>query len=152
MRRVLMIVALALVVATAEKIEVTSDRFEASQKELISRFIGNVSFKTSKERLTAKEVVIYFDKKRKPIKVEAIGNVRFFIKEKDKSYEGSAKRVVFFPKRREYILYDNVRVVQQPGDKLLLADQIHIDVKNAKLMVKGKETKPVKMIFSVDEE
>ena len=151
MIRALLIAGLIAGGILAKTVEITSDTFEASQKELISKFIGNVTFKSDNERLKADKVFLYFDKNKKPIKVEAIGYVRFFITDRGKSYEGEAARVVFYPKKKEYILYGNVKVIQKPGKKILYAEEIHIDLVNSKLVVKGKEKKPVKMIFSVDE-
>ncbi len=151
MTRALLVLGILIVAIFAKNVEITSDLFEASEKERISKFIGNVTFKTPKERLQADRVYIYFDKNKKPIKIEAIGHVKFFIQDKDKIFEGEAGKVVYYPRRKEYILYDNVKVVQKPGKKLIYAEQIVIDLKNSKLVVKGKEKKPVKMIFSVEE-
>ncbi|MRI58859.1 MAG: lipopolysaccharide transport periplasmic protein LptA [Epsilonproteobacteria bacterium] len=150
MKKALVLVIVACL-AMAKQVEITSDSFEASQKELLSKFIGNVTFKTPSERLHAHKVLIYFDKRKKPIKIEAIGDVRFFIKDGQKSFEGKAQKVIYYPKKRSYILLGDVKVVQNPGKKVLFAEEVYLDLKNSKLTVKGKEKKPVKMIFTVEE-
>ena len=150
-----MIKALLLVISAcivfAKQVEITSDTFEASQKQMLSKFVGHVTFKTPTEWLKADKLLIYFDKNKKPIKIVAIGHVRFHIVDRQKSFDGEAGKVIYYPKKKEYILRRNVKVVQNPGKKILFAEEVYLDLKNSKLIVKGKAKKPVKMIFTVDE-
>ena len=146
---VLLLIAMGL---QAGSIEITAKKFEASQKKLISRFIGNVVIKRGQDRIKADEVTIYFNKKRKPLKIVATGHIEFsIVDQKNKRYKGSAQSITYFPKRKEYLLQGNVHIVQLPDNKRLIAQEIFLNLTNSKLTVKGSEQKPVKMIIKIDE-
>ncbi len=146
---VLVLIAITL---QAGKIEITAKKFEASQKKLISRFIGDVVIKRNQDIIKSDEVTIYFNKKRKPLKVVAKGHIEFsIVDQKGKRYKGTAKTITYFPKRKEYLLQGNVHIVQLPDNKRLIAQEIFLNLANSKLTVKGSEQKPVKMIIKIDE-
>lgn len=136
----------------AENIEITSKKFEASEKELISKFLGNVIVKRDKDRIEADEVIIFFNKKHKPIKIVTKGNVKFTILDSNgKQYNGSAKYIIYFPNKKEYLLQGDVHIVQVPEKKKLFAQEIYLNLQNSKLIVKGSNSKPVKMIINIEE-
>ncbi|NPA04291.1 MAG: lipopolysaccharide transport periplasmic protein LptA [Epsilonproteobacteria bacterium] len=148
----LILIGLLLLTSWAENIEINADKFIASQKELISQFIGNVVLKTSKDTIKASRVYIYFNKRKKPIKVEAVGGVRFKIKDENgKVYEGRAKRVIYYPLKKEYYLKGDVHITQIPDKKKIFAQNIYINLRSSRLVVEGGDKKPVKMIFTIDE-
>ena len=149
--RLILLLIFALLLQ-AENIEITSKKFEASQKELFSKFLGSVVVKRAQDRIEADEVVIYFNKKHKPIKIVAKGNVRFIIVDKnEKRYSGSAKQIVYFPNKKEYLLRGDVHIEQMPQKKKLFAQEIYLNLQSSKLTVKGSHNKPVKMIIDIEE-
>ena len=149
--RLILLLIFALLLQ-AENIEITSKKFEASQKELFSKFLGSVVVKRAHDRIEADEVVIYFNKKQKPIKIVAKGNVRFNIVDKNKKrYSGSAQQIVYFPNKKEYLLRGDVHIEQMPQKKKLFAQEIYLNLQSSKLTVKGSSTKPVKMIIDIEE-
>ncbi len=149
--RLILLLVFALLLQ-AENIEITSKKFEASQKELISKFLGSVVVKRAQDRIEADEVVIYFNKKHKPIKIVAKGNVRFSIVDKNKKrYSGSAKQIIYFPNKKEYLLRGDVHIEQMPEKKKLFAQEIYLNLQSSKLNVQGSYNKPVKMIINIEE-
>ena len=146
------VIVLSTLILQAANIEITSKKFEASQKELLSKFIGDVVVKRAKDRIEADEVEIYFDKRHKPLKIVARGRVRFYIVDvQNKKYKGSAKKIIYFPKKKEYILQGDVNIEQLPQKKRLFAQEIFLDLKESKLVVKGSKNRPVKMIINIEE-
>ena len=70
-------VILGFTFLNAEQVEITSNDFFADENKQTSEFIGNVNIKKgSFDELKADKVVVYFDKKRQPIKYVATGNAR----------------------------------------------------------------------------
>ncbi len=150
--RSIFIILSFLTLIMAENVEIRSERFEANQQELISKFLGNVIFKKGKNIIKADKVFIYFNKKKKPIKIDAMGNVAFTLYDKSgKYYKGKAKRVVYFPKKKEYLLTGDVQITQFPDQKKIYAQIVMLNLKDSRIEVKGNENKPVKMILKIEE-
>ena len=76
-KKVALVLALSALPLLAEQVEITADEFYADEGKQISEFKGNVNIKKGKDTLTANLVVIYFDKKRNPLKYVASGNAKF---------------------------------------------------------------------------
>lgn len=148
----LLFVFIFAIVLQAENIEITSKKFEASQKELISKFLGNVIVKRAQDKIEADEVVIFFNKNHKPIKIIAQGNVQFSIVDANgKHYDGTAKHIIYFPTKKEYLLQGDVHIMQNPEMKKLFAQEIYLNLQDSKLIVRGSNNKPVKMIINIEE-
>ena len=136
----------------AEEVEITSQKFEASEKALVSQFIGDVTLKRGGDSLLSDRLYIYFNKKKKPIKFEAIGNVKFdLFDKKGKEYKGSCKKLIYFPKRRIYQLFDNVKIVTFPDKREVFGESIYLDLNTSKVSVQGNKQRPVKMILNIEE-
>ena len=136
----------------AEEIEITSQRFEASEKALVSKFIDHVKLKRGKDSLWSDRLYIYFNKKKKPIKFEAVGNVKFdLFDKKGKEYKGSCKKLIYFPKKRVYQLFENVKIVTLPDKREVFGDRIYLDLNTSKVSVEGNKKRPVKMILNIEE-
>ncbi len=136
----------------AGEIEITSHKFEASEKALMSRFIGNVKLKRGKDRLWSDKLFVYFNKKKKPIKFEAIGDVKFdLFDKKGKEYKGSCKKLIYFPKKRVYQLFENVKIVTLPEKREVFGEQIYLDLNASEVNVLGSKKRPVKMIFKIED-
>jgi lipopolysaccharide export system protein LptA len=151
MKKIILLL-LASIFLFAEEIEVTAKKFEANEKKLLSIFSGNVVFKRGSDIIKANRVYIYLNKKKKPIKVVALGGVDFTIKDKSgKLYRGYAKKMVYFPLKREYDLSGDVKITQYPEEKKVFAQQVVLDLLQSHIKLSGSERKPVKMIFKLKE-
>ena len=145
-------VCLVAISLMAEEVQIKADRFEANQQELLSKFIGHVVFTKGKNVIKADRVYIYFNKAKKPIKVDAVGHVRFKLYDKNgKYYEGKAGKIVYFPLKKEFLLSKDVQIVQYPDQKRIYAQIVVLDLASSKIEVKGDENKPVRMILKIDE-
>ncbi|BCD67996.1 lipopolysaccharide transport periplasmic protein LptA [Nitratiruptor sp. YY09-18] len=150
--RIVVAILLLLSFIFAEQIEITSQKFEGDQKRLLSIFTGNVFMKKGKDIIKAQKVTIYFDKKRKPQKIIAIGKVNFTLYDKNgKYYKGNCDKAIYYPKKKEYHLFGNVAVMQLPDNKKLYSQKLVLNLLTSHVVVEGKGKKPVKMIFEIKE-
>ncbi|SMC09556.1 lipopolysaccharide transport periplasmic protein LptA [Nitratiruptor tergarcus] len=152
MKKIFFILCLSFFSLYAAQIEITSKKFEADQKKLFSKFIGNVIFKKGSDIIKADEVFIYFNKAKKPQKIDAKGHVTFVLHDQQgKKYKGKAKEVIYYPSKKEYYLRGSVEIVQFPQKKRIYAQNIYLNLQQSKISVKGTQDTPVKMIFTIEE-
>jgi len=136
----------------AEEIEILSNTFEADEKRLVSIFKGDVKVKKGKDKIDAKKLIVYFDKNKKPIRYEALGDVIFrVVLDLNRSYEGKAQKIIYIPKKKEYIFEKDVFIVQKPQMRKIYGQKVIINKSTNQAFVEGKKDKPVKFIFKVEE-
>ena len=137
----------------SKELKITSDIFSADENEGISVFQGNVNIIKRNDELNASEVTIYTNKKNKPTKFIATGNVSFLIETKQGArYSGVANKVIYFPIKKEYHFFHNVHLKQLNEKKEIQGDEVVLQITNGKAYAKGVVTKPVIMIFEIPEE
>ena len=146
-----MLFSLSMLIAS-NRVEITADRFEASDKNKVTKFIGNVHMIKGIDELNASKVFVYFDAKKKPVKYEAIGSVKFIITMNDgKRYKGQSERLIYIPKTEIYELYENVKLFDIEAVRTLIGEKIFVDKRSGKARVEGSKEKPVKFIFTIEE-
>ena len=132
--------------------QITSQHFVGDQKKLVSKFIGNVVVTRLKDRLTAEEVDIYFDKNKRPQKIVSIGNVHFLLYDKNnKYYKGQSDKVIYFPKKKYYVFEGHVHITQYPDNKQIFGQKMRLNLVQSHVEVEGARTKPLKMVFDIKE-
>jgi lipopolysaccharide export system protein LptA len=148
-----MTAALLGLYGASEQVEITSDRFEADEVKLVTKFIGHVHMKKGRDELNASKVIVYFDKKRKPKRYEAIGNASFVIlmKKEGQLYTGKADRLVYLPARQRYELYGDVVLKEPRLDRTVRGEKVVVEKLSGKASVEGNGKRPVKFIFKVEE-
>ncbi len=142
---------LAIPILYAENVEITSNSFEADETRRVSIFTGDVHVKKGKDRIDSQKLIVYFDKERKPIKYEALKDVTFkIVMDSNKSYEGKAQKIVYFPKEAKYLLEKDVFILQKPENRKIYGEKVIVNRQNGQARVEGGK-KPVKFIFNVEE-
>ncbi len=149
--KVVLTILLFFATLQAAKVEIHSNRFEADQGEMVTKFFGNVEFRKGNDFIYADRAFIYFDKKKKPIKFDLIGSVRFDITKDAKRYKGHAQEILYYPRKKSYIFTGNVYIEQLPDHRKIYAQKVVLHLKGGELTVEGSEKKPVKMIFDIEE-
>ncbi len=135
----------------AENVEITSKHFEADEAKLISKFSGNVKVTKGYDTINSDNLVIYFDKNRKPTKYIATGKARFRLILNKKHYAGKANKIIYNPLKKYYRFIGNAFLQDIDTDKKIYGDDITIDQLNGKYDVKSDGNKPVKFIFKVED-
>jgi len=151
MKKIILLCLLSTLSAlSAEELKIKSDIFTSDQNKGISVFSGNVKMVKSSDELNASKVTIYTDKKNKPLKFIATGDVSFVLSTKEGTkYKGVAQKVIYIPKAKEYRFYKSVHL-QQIGDKKeILGDEVIFKTTEGKAYAKGMKKEPVIMIFDI---
>lgn len=114
---------------------------------------GNVNIKKGKDTLFSDKVIVYTDAARKPLKYEAIGNVRFTIITTDKrELKGKANRLIYNVKKNEYRLYDNAFVEEIGKPNVLHGDEIVLSGSGDYANIVGKKQAPARVTFTLDKD
>jgi len=150
---ILFLVTIFTGTAFAEELKIKANSFTSDQNSGISVFQGDVHIKKNKDKLNASKVTIYLNKKKKPTKFVAIGNVSFAITTKDGAkYNGVAGKVIYFPQKKEYYFYENVHLKQLNDKKEIMGDEVVLKTTDGKAYAKGLKKEPVIMIFDIGED
>lgn len=149
------IVLLALMLTSfliAEDLKLKSNFFSADEKAGISIFEGDVNVIKGIDELNATKVTIYTDAQHKPTKFIAQGNVSFFINTDEGSvYKGKAGEVIYFPLKKEYHFFKDVKLQQIDETKVIIGDEVVLKTIEGKAYAKGVKSEPVIMIFKMPE-
>lgn len=137
--------------ALAQQIEISSKQFYANENELKSEFYGNVVVKSGSDELRSDKAIVFFSKKREPLRYEAIGNAKFKASIKDKKYSGSGDKLIYDVDKQTYIIVGNAHLKEDESQKNVYGDKITIDQKNGTYSVGSSEAKPVRFIFNIED-
>ncbi len=148
-RKLLTLLTFASLLGAGE-LKITSQKFTADENTGVSVFTGNVNIIKNADELNASEVTVYVDKKNKPKKFVAVGNVSFqIITENKASYKGKAQKAIYYPDIKEYHFFKDVHLQQMDDKKDIIGDEVVLKTIEGKAYAKGLETKPVIMIFDI---
>jgi lipopolysaccharide export system protein LptA len=137
-------------VASAQKVEVTSDSMEAIDAQKRVRLMGNVHIHQGENHLYAKEVIVSFDANHEAHKYEARGGVSFTLKENRHHYKGYANVLIYYPQSLRYILVGKASVEDKIASRRLTGERIVLNMKNGNAKIDGNHKKPVKFIFEME--
>ena len=150
MMRVVTFIFLFLSFLFSAKLEVTADKFNIDHKKRVTIFQGSVTVVQGKDEIKSENIYVFTDEKNKPIRFEAIEDVKFVIQAGKKQYLGKCDSLVYQPLKDEYTLFGDVKVNQSDNSEVLMGEKIVINQKTKKAEVVGGE-KPVKLIFGSDD-
>jgi len=152
MKKIIFMISMMLVFINAEELKVTSKYFHYDMAKKESIFKGDVNATKGKDNILADEMIIFFDKNKKPIKFIATGNVRFVISlDKNATYKGNSNMLVYQLHNGNIILKGNAQIVKLETNESVKGNKIVLNrfTKNAE--VTGGEKKPVEIIIKVNE-
>jgi len=135
----------------AEDLKITSNYFSYNMKQKQSVFKGDVKAVKGDEYVKADKMVVFFNEKKKPVKFEASGHVKFkIVMDKNTTYTGSSDKLIYLLKSGNIILLGNAKIVKVQTNESIKGDKIVLNrfTKNAEVV--GKK-KPVEIILKVNE-
>ena len=150
MKKLILILILIIYANGKSELEIISDNFEADENTMITKFSGHVHIKKDKDTLDASKVTVFFDTKRKPLKIIAKNNAKIEMYLKENHFKGSADTITYKPKEQKYIFTGNAFLHDIETNKKIYGDTLIADQKNGKYKVEGSAKKPVKFLFSID--
>ncbi|GGD38057.1 hypothetical protein GCM10012288_10190 [Malaciobacter pacificus] len=139
-----------LLFGASEQLIIDAKNFEASDKEGVSTFSGNVKIQMGKDKLNAEKVSIFFNTNGKnPTKYEATGNVNFEFNTKTKKYIGKGNKVVYSPLKEEYTIIGNGFLQEKNDNRKIYGEKIYVNQLSGEAKVSGSDNKPVRFIIDV---
>ena len=150
MRR-LVLITLFPIMLFSEKVDIKADHFFADDIQKMVKFKGNSIIEQGSNIFKASEIIVYFNKKRKAKKYEALGNVRFDITENGVHYRGRAQKIVYSPNSSKYLFYGDVVLEDLTNSRKIEANRVSLDLKTGLADIKGKRSKPVHFIFEIED-
>ncbi len=151
MKKIVMILLVLIHALYGEKLEVTAKKFEADEKKHISILSGNVLIQKGQDSIRCEKLIIEFDEKNKPKLYMTQGGVNFDIHTDKQHFIGRADRLSYTPANKLYTMSGNVHIKEQKNDQTLSGDEITIDRASGKATINGTDSRPVKLIFDVQE-
>ena len=153
MRFLTILIVFFVLALSAQELKIKANKFHTDEKTGISTFNGNVDITKGKDRIKASTVTIFIDKNHQPTKFIATGGVSFSITTKKKSvYTGKAGRVIYIPKKKEYLFFHNVHLKQLDEKKEIIGEEVVLKTVEGRAYAKGVKDKPVIMIFKLPDE
>lgn len=139
--------------ASQQKIEITSKTFVADDNKKTTEFIGDVKVTKGEDTIESERLIVTLDQKNKPLTYNAVGSVKLSLTtENGNLYKGSAYKVTYDTLKSEYTLSGSVKITEVKAKRELQGEKIVLNQTSGKAEVFGKDDKPVKFIFSVDDQ
>jgi len=136
----------------AEELKITSQKFRYDSNKMSSVFIGNVHAQKGSDNIYADKLIVYFNKEKKPIKLEALGNVKFKLSmDKNSTYEGKCNQLFYFIKSGDLLLIGNAFIKKIQTNESISGEKIKINRITKNVEVIGSKNKPVNIILKVNE-
>ncbi len=138
-------------VCFATEVKIVSQKFTASEVSSRAKFSGNVVVTKQKDVLKSDELIVFFNKKRKPTKYEAVGKASANVFLRGKEYFAKGKKLIYEPKSGTYTIKGNAVFIDKTTNKKVYGEIIRVNQKDGKYEVDGKNNEPVKFIFEIDD-
>jgi lipopolysaccharide export system protein LptA len=149
MKKTLALIFSAFIVFAAQ-MRIKSQKFFYDSKTLQSVFTGEVNATKGKDNILSDKMIVFFDKNKKPIKFEAIGDVRFFfVMDKNSTYRGRCDRLIYYIKNGNIVLIGNAFIKRLETNESISGEKIKMNKFTKDINVMGGE-KPVNIIIKVN--
>ena len=135
----------------ADQVDIKAERFYADDISKTAYFEGDARIKQGSNEFNASKIVVYFNKKKKATKYEALDDVKFDITESDIHYSGSARSITYSPNDSKYYFFGDVILRDLTNNRKISAQTISLDLKTGLADIKGAEKKPVHFIFEIED-
>ena len=135
----------------ASEVNIQADHFYANDISKVAYFEGNAKIKQGVNEFNASKIVVHFNNQKKATKYEASGDVKFDIIEKGIHYKGQAEQITYLPNSSKYHFLGNVILKDLTNNRKIEAQVISLDLKTGLADIKGKEKKPVRFIFEIED-
>jgi len=152
MKKIIFLISMVLTVINAKELKVTSKYFHYYMAKKQSVFKGEVNATKGKDNILSDELIIFFDKNKKPQKFIAMGNVKFIIAlDKNATYKGNSEILIYQLHNGNITLKGNAKIIKLETNESVKGNKIILNrfTKNAE--VTAGEKKPVEIIIKVNE-
>lgn len=134
----------------SNNLEITSKTFNYNETKKISTFTTDVNATRGFDNILCRKMNIFFNDKKKPVKIVAIDNVKFRIQtDANSTYKGTSKKLIYLVPEDKIFIEGNVSIKKLQDDQRLYGEKVIIDKKNKTAKVIGNNKKPIKFIIKV---
>ena len=152
MKKILILFLITFIIfLNAEEIDIKADHFHADDLTKIAYFEGNAQIQQGQNSFSASQVIVYFNKKKKATKYEAIGSVFFDLIENGIHYRGEAGKILYSPNSSMYFFSGNVKLEDLTNNRKISAETITLDLNTGLADIKGSDSKPVHFRFEIED-
>jgi len=135
----------------ADVVDIKADHFYANNINQVAFFEGNAEIKQGRNEFKSSKITVYFNKKKKAVKYEAKGKVKFDLTENGIHYTGQTGRVVYSPNSSKYFFHGDVVLIDNTNNRTIKAETIELDLKTGLADIKGKKKKPIHFRFEIED-
>ncbi len=135
----------------ADFVDIKADHFYANDINHKAFFEGHAKIKQGKNEINASKVTVFFNERKKALKYEAHGNVKFNLIEKRIHYKGVANKIVYTPTSSKYYFVGNVTLRDLTNNRTIKANSVSLDLKSGLADIKGSVKKPVHFRFEIED-
>jgi len=149
MKKICLLLTVFALLLSAEKLEITADTFMAKDADKKVSFIGHAKIVQGATTVKASKIILYFNEDNTTKMYKAVDGVRFHIRKAKANYQGSCRKMEYFPQKKKYILSGNVKVNDRYNQRDITADNIEIHIKTGAFSIKGSKKKAAKLTFDM---
>jgi lipopolysaccharide export system protein LptA len=135
----------------SDVVDIKANHFYANNINKVAFFEGNAEIKQGNNEFKSDKITVYFNKKRKAVKYEAKGKVRFDLTENGIHYTGKSNKVIYNPNSSKYLFYGRVHLVDHTNNRTIKAESIVLDLKTGLADIKGAKKQPVHFRFEIED-
>lgn len=135
----------------ADEIIIDAQELIANEKSKVTQLRGNVQITRTNDKLNCDEAYIFLDKNNKPDKMQALGNVKFWLTlENNRKIQGKANELIYFPNLQEYQIIGNAFIEEPAKKNEVKGEKIIIRYKEGYINIVGDNKAPARLIFKLD--
>lgn len=139
-------------VALAQELDIQAQKVFADEKKGVTIATGKVKMVKGEDKLNADEVRIYVNKARKPLKLEAMGNVDFLLLTRDgRRLKGKSDTLIYLVEANEYQLIGRAQVQEIGKPNFLKGERITLNNDNNFANVESSNNAPVRVIIDLND-
>ena len=140
-----------LVFLNGENLKITSKIFHYNTAKKMSIFKGDVNATKGNDNILSNELIVYFNKQKKPTKFVAKGDVKFIISlDKNSTYKGKCDILTYELNNGNIILIGKAKIVKLETNESVKGNKIVLNRFTKNAVVTGNK-KPVEIIIKVNE-
>ena len=137
----------------ADEIVIDAQELNEKEKSKVTQLKGNVQITRLHDKLNCDEAYIFLDKNNKPTKMQALGNVKFWLTlENNRKIQGKANELLYFPNTQEYQIIGSAFVEEPAKKNEVKGEKIIIRYKEGYINIVGDDKAPARLIFKLDKE
>lgn len=138
--------------AWAEELQIDAQKLHADEKKGVTIATGNVKMLKGDDKLNADKVSVFVSSERKPIKLEAVGNVDFALTTQDgRRLKGKSDTLIYLVQEKEYQLIGKAQVQEIGKPNFLKGEKIVLNNESGVVNVESDHKAPVRVIIDLND-